>query len=366
MKGEVKSNEPSISQIKLKRADQIQIFRFISFCLIYIYHANRWHFSFMPGVLGSQTGYFFFVVLSGVMASYSLYPKDIEPTFNNIFNYIKNRIIKVYSFYFITNLITVLYKIPVGLIQSQNYKDLFNMLLEFIATSLMLQTWIFKPFIYNAVTWYIATMTWLSILNIPFCFFAKKILKKKHPILSFSAIAIGGIFLSGLAVIFFSIMGLDLNNSGILQSPITILGYYITGMSTGFIIICIMHLNTKKCNAQIFSVLEFLALAFWLAVIYIPDRFSNELALLSLVVNIPLIIIFIIGHGKISQLLRLRALVHLGDISYEAFMIHLIVIDILSRINVLDEYSTLARAYSFAICFIITLCISDLLHRKVK
>ena len=112
--------------MKLNRVNQVQFLRFVAFLLLFAYHASFWIPNYPDNQLSGLFGLFYFLLLSGVMASYSLYQKnDIEPTAKNIFKYFRQKLVKFYPLYFITNLLAVIYTVPSLMVASHSYRELF-------------------------------------------------------------------------------------------------------------------------------------------------------------------------------------------------------------------------------------------------
>ena len=116
---------------RLRREDQIQFFRFIAFVMIFLWHAKTWRIKYLPGDVGAQTGVYFFFLLTGVMASYSLALKEVSPTKENIKDYLKRKLVRLYPLYFVTNLLTFLYNGGQGFVVSRS-KNLCLLWLEIL------------------------------------------------------------------------------------------------------------------------------------------------------------------------------------------------------------------------------------------
>ena len=82
--------------------------------------------------------------------------------------------------------------------------------------------------------------------------------------------------------------------------------------------------------------------------------------------NIVLIAIFMHGKGIISNLLKKSAFVYLGDISFECFLIHQIVIYFYKLSIGVYATQIVGRLFSIFFCLILTIMIANLVHSKTK
>ena len=354
-----------MNNINLKKADQIQFFRFICFGMIFLWHAKVWQIKFLPSNIGAQTGLFFFFLLTGVVSSYSLESKDLAPTKKNIIEYVIRKIIKIYPLYFLTNLVTFLYEGGQEYVTTHNVKMFIFMVGSFIISSLMLQTWLFMPFVCNTVGWYLASMIWLSIVNIPFTNWAKSKRNQKKPILRMlGIICLAFIYLIVLSSLQFIIpFGVG---AYFFQTPVFCLGFHIIGLALGQIILIVKN-NYPEWALQVnkFTAIETIVLLIWLVIVFIPGEMAPLPIAMGILFDILLIFVFMLGYGKISVILRTKPLVFLGDISFECYIIHQVIIKIYSGINGWESFGFFGNAYALAICFTITIAIA-LYTSKIK
>lgn len=352
---------------KLGRAEQIQFFRFVAFWMILLWHAKAFSFKLFPGEIGSQTGMYFFILLSGLVSSYSLAYKNIEPTKKNILEYIKKKIIKLYPLYFVTNLVTVIYNVPMYEVTGYHFKALAKIFIDFVLSSLLLQTWVFKAFVFNSVGWYVATIIWISIINIPFCHYANKIRQKSHPIIRFAGIIILGLLetLAAMGIVTALVPG-DPGVTGALNFPLVMLGMYVAGMALGYIIIILMEDHEEwKTQTGKFTVIEAIVLICTIIYIYIPGDSTNIATLGCVLINIALLIVFMLGYGKVSNALRAKPLVYLGNISFEAYLIHQIVLHEFIANNGDQAYNQFGNFYMIIVITVVTMVLAAFLS-KVK
>ncbi len=351
--------------MKLNRVNQVQFLRFVAFFLLFAYHASFWIPNYPDNQLSGLFGLFYFLLLSGVMASYSLYQKnDIEPTAKNIFKYFRQKLVKFYPLYFITNLLAVIYTVPSLMVASHSYRELLVKGLEFVATMLMCQTLLFKPYIYNAASWYIASIIWLSLLNIPFSHYSRKIMKKDKAIRKFVLIAVLGIVYSLMAAVMATtVFHLD-ESQGITAHPFIIGGVYVTGMAIGNIVILIRERYPSiRLNKRLFTGIELAVVAMSVATITYQGPANPVLFVLPIILNCFVLIVFMLGYGNVSKLFAKKNLVKLGNITFEAYLIHQVVIFLFANVNNWATDSRLGNLYALTFCFVTSLVLAFILHQ---
>ncbi len=350
--------------MRLGRVNQMQFFRFIAFFLLFEYHASIWVPNYANNSVSGLFALFFFILLSGVMSSYSLYSKeDIAPTASNIFYYVKKKVFRFYPLYLVTNLIAVIYTVPTYMVSLHNYKEVLVKAFEFIATIFMFQTWIFRPYVYNAASWYVASIVWLSILNIPFSHISRKIMVKDKAIRKFVGIAVLGVIYSLLASAF-SMAVLHLSEAdGITAHPLIIGGIYITGMAIGNIVIILKErLQAANVNTKLFTAIEITLVALSLVVIEYKGSGNMFIYVLPIFLDCALLIVFMLGFGKISKLFSKKFFVMLGNITFEAYLLHQVIIFLFATSNNWASGSTLGNIYALTFCFTTSLVAAAIIY----
>ena len=346
------------------RMEQLQIFRFVAFMLVYFCHVPMFRFKFFPSEDGSLVGLEFFLLLSGFLAVYSLYHKaDIPVTKENVFNYVKKKVIKFYPLYFITNLIAVSYSELPSNISNHNFKGAGLDFLTLLKDLFLLKSWIpWRIFSHNGATWYISCILFLSLLNIPInhwvCSFIKKDnASKKLMIMLASAIAY--MCIMHLSVLIWGIQ------SALLNSPLFRLGDYIAGMALGYIAVLYKEKHPLNENQKNYTLFESIILVFWF--LSFSAHINGIITIVSgYLMDILLIFIFAIGYGNVSQALKAKPLVLIGNITFECYMIHQVIIYIYCNYNGWENYTRSGKVFGFMFCLLITICIAAYLNKKTS
>lgn len=347
-----------------KRLDQLQILRFIAFLLIFFWHIDFYKFSWMPGINGALLSVSFFFVLSGFVTGYSGCDKNVEITFKSIAKYMWKKIVKLYPLYFFVMVVFIAKSsIPIefsfknNIALKESLKTLFKCLF-------MVQSWsVDEYYAFNGVGWFLSNMMFFYLLNIPLLWIFNKINKKQ----------IGQVVFSGLIVvvfvslIFYCYMT---RNSDIVRFqyiyPIARLFEYLIGILFGFII---CNINKKYYSLEkfkvYFTIIESIALFVWLCSVCMPVKYLwAERSLQWVVPNILVIIVFAIGKGYISELFKVKILRYFGDISFECYILHVLVINFISAFLRLSPLMFRARLFFVCFSLFVTVYLASLISTK--
>lgn len=347
----------------VNRAEQLQFLRFCAFGLIFLWHANAYAFSFFPGGNGAANGVVFFILLSGFVSGYSSYNKDILCSGKEVLKYMINKLKKLYPLYFITTIFTISYSGIPSLVASHSFFDVVPIMKQLLKNLLLIQSWFpTNYFSFNGVGWFLSTIMFLYLLNIPLRASATKIKKSKKANVYFSAI----FFISFILIIIYCYL---LRNTNMEYTeyvlPASRIGEYICGMALGYLI---FNINAKlECRTYIrilFSVLEIASLSFWIYEMYVHHEAWQFRIVHWLIPNCFLIIIFGFGKGIISSIFQKRLLKYLGDISFECFLLHQIIIRAYSINSGLGAVSKLGNLFSILFCLSITVLIASLISKR--
>ena len=351
-----------------RRTDQLQFFRFGAIFWVFNFHAlihnigdlipdyNKWFSIGLSGVV-------FFFMLSGFISGYYSYEKDVTVTFSGIVSYVKQKLKKLYPLYLAVTLFSIIFTEIPGLIASRSWGALKYPLGLLARHLLLLQSWIKifpgEYFTFSEVGWFLSTLLFMLILNLPLRAIATKIKKNKNSTVIFVIICLT----SAAASILWCYLarGMDIEFWAC-TVPFSRLGEYVCGMALGYALFPIIgRIEDSAKNRIIFTVLEAVTIVIWLmwGKMGYPDwaqRIANWF-----VPNIILLTIFTPGIGYISSLLRIKPLKALGDVSFNFYLIHSMVINTYLAATDRDPAVT-ATKFSYIFCFGISLLISFLIH----
>lgn len=298
-------------------------------------------------------GVTFFLVLSGFVIAYNYYDRIQENSLKTSLEFTLKRIKRLYPIHILTFLITVplAYKIILATPLSALVGAISNMTLtqSFIPIKSIY-------FSYNGVAWYLSLTMFFCLFTPLLISFIKK-LQCKNINLLLVAICI--------YIIQFSLVyiGRDSNNSHWLfyVNPFFRALDYLSGMLLSVIMINKIKIKSKKPNLNVkYTVIELVSvLLFTLAYYFYPYinpvfRFGVYYMPFMLL----LIYVFSLQNGYLSKILSNNVLVYLGNISFEFYMIHQLVIRIVSLFMAVNHPIGTA-----VISFIIALGISAFVHK---
>lgn len=349
------------------RATQLQFLRFCAFLLICIFHTGDFQFSWWPGDNGAANAVAFFIVLSGAVSGFSSYETEVECSVRKILQYMWKKIKKIYPLYFVTMMITIAYSDMPKFAAQLSYPGLKGEFKFLVRCVPMLQSWFPSGyFAYNGVGWFVSTIMFLYLINIPLRALAGRIVKAKKSDLYFA------VFFGVTAVITVFYCYLTRNTKMEYTQyilPVSRVGEYICGMALGYLV----YSRNKKLNSNglkikiVFTILEIAALSVWIWNMYLPMADWHYRIVHWLLPNCLLIVVFAFGRGYLSDLFRLNFLRYLGDISFECFLLHLIVIRTYTTECEIVDITSAARLFTALFCVSVTVMLAMLISKqKIK
>ena len=347
-------------------SNQLQFLRFLAFVLICIFHTGNYQFSWLPDRNGAANAVEFFILLSGVVSGISSYDKEIHCSINNVFAYIKKKIVKVYPLYFVTTIFTVTYSSIPSMIAYHDFDGTKDQLCQLVKNLLLIQSWFpTNYFSYNAVGWFLSTIMFLYFINVPLRAIATKIRNSKNSEWVFVIIVAVSYLLIWLYCYLTRNTNMEYTQYVL---PVSRVGEYICGMALGYLICSLKKkIIVNRWVTVFFTALEAIAIGLWIYGMYIPMASWHFRITHWLAANIFMITIFSVGKGAFSSLFRLSVLRYLGDISFECFLIHQIVIHLYRTMSGLDVISKLGNLFSMSFCLLLTIMVASLISDcKIK
>ncbi len=341
-----------------ERAEQLQFLRFVGFLLVCAHHLRMFNVGWFPGEHGACSAVVFFFVLGGFLSGFFSFDKDIRVTFRLEKEYLLKKLRRLYPLYFATNIFAVLYSEIPSAVVHHDYQQIIPEIKQLAKCLLLIQSWFPEGyFSFNAVGWFLSTVFFLYVFNLPLRSVFSRIKKLRRSGAIFGAVAAG----AGLAVCLYCYAT---RKTDILYTqyvlPLSRLGEYICGMALGYLVYPLTRRirPTDRKVFWIFTVIEAAALIFWLYNMYTPCRKWEMKIVHWLLPGCILIVAFSFGNGLLSKVFRNKWLVYLGDISYECFIIHVVLIRMVVYTMVV---TVMAQPNSegkiFFICFIILMTI---------
>lgn len=350
------------SPLKTGREDQLQFLRFLAFLNIYIYHGEQWLFFRYPASHCAFAAVSFFFMLSGLVSGYTLYTKQTDPGLRPVGSFLWKKLRRLYPLYFCTVLITVLLSGLPTQTAMYGIAGTGARLKQLIRSLLLMQSWFPEGYYdYNGVGWFLSSMLFLYALTLP----AMAVLKKadQHPKRYFLFVFLAGGLLFVTAAYCYVTQGLDMGYWHYIFPPARV-GEYLVGMILGVMLHSLKdRIPAGRLLRLLFTILEIAALIYWFRSLYSPGNYWRNHIVSWLIPNAVLLSVFTVGAGWISGLFRCPLAVRLGDVSFECYLIHQIILNVYSRGIGAAELSQPGKAVSFLTCLLTTVMFALFLNR---
>lgn len=300
----------------MKRFEAFQGLRAVAFVLIFMSHS----FTYLSLPMGEHgaIGVSVFFALSGFLVETHYKESTEKSLLEQGAAYAKRKIGKFYGLHLLLIPVALL-PVVARLVMGSDQYGWTETALQTLANILLVQSWIPDPGFYlslNSVTWYLSASVFLYFVS-PFLHrFISGIPKKTHKALLLPAVLAVQL---ALACVFRTTA---LAHGFLYVNPLSRWLDYLAGMVLASLykekVMCIFSGNLAETGA-------FAALA---AVILVFNRIPPAWKYVALSAPMAWALVFSLAHQKgwISKVLSCRVLTFLGDISFEMFMIHLLVI----------------------------------------
>jgi len=324
--------------------------------LIFLWHADLYAPDWLPGGYGAANAVSFFIILSGFVSGYSSYSRDITCSFREIIRYMWHKIIRIYPLYLTVTLFSVFMTDLPHYIASHSYPEARYLCKELLKHLLMIQSWFPQNyFMYTGVGWFLSTIMLLYLINIPLRACATRIRKSEHATVIFISIAV----LAASSTVIYSLLmrGTYMEFTAYVL-PVSRIGEYVCGMSLGYAIHNVsasINRQQRPCLPVILTLLEAASFIVWICMMYAPVQDWTVRTVHWLIPNILLLVIFGFGGGYISHAFRFKPLIWLGDISFECFLIHRMIIEEYMRNTATESTGFPGDVFAVMICLIITI-----------
>lgn len=296
---------------KAQRIKSIPFFRFFAFLNIFLFHSSEFEVFPIPYNAAWAVGFFF--ILSGFLTGF-LHEKFEAPLNGSSWKkYIIHKLKKVYPFYLATMIITL----PYG-----RYEGILQLILNLF----LIQSW--RPegyFSYNGVSWFLSTIFFLYVITVPVMSFHNAILNK---IKRKSFFLICEIFFFLMIDIFWAVfvrskaMNMEFYTYIL---PLSRIPEYICGISCGILFKENNFADSPKSYWQ-YNILEIFSFIFLLFMIRLEFPEWMQRSFIWIIPNLMLIVIFSMQGGYLSKIFSCKVFVMLGDISFECFLVHQILL----------------------------------------
>lgn len=355
----------TISQTGTGRATQLQFLRFLAFMNVFIFHAESWNFFGYPAHNGGRIAVSFFFCLSGLVTGYSGFGKDVKLNPREIGRHMARKIGKIYPLYLLSMLIPLIHSGVPELIAEGNWQALGEEMTLLGRNLLLIQSWFQEGYFHlNGVGWFLSSLVFLNLFDLPGIYLLNRGQKSEKRYILFGGAA-------------FCILMLTMLYCGLTRGlnrgfwhyifPPARLGEYLLGMILGFAARPLaQRISRNKRNTYLFTALELGVMGLWWLFLPTTGPYWLRSSVYWLLPNLALLGVFALGKGAVSDLFRWKPLVWLGDISFECFLFHGMIV---ARYEINHGWaiaSPLDQAVAFFFCLAVTLLAASLLHKAKK
>lgn len=355
----------AMSQADTGRANQLQFLRFLAFMNVFIFHGESWNFFGYPAHNSGRIAVSFFFCLSGLVTGYTGFGRDVKLTPREIGRHMAKRIRKIYPLYLLSILIPLLHSGVPELIAEGNWQALGEEMTLLGRNLLLIQSWFQEGYFHlNGVGWFLSSLVFLNLFDLPGIYLLNQGQKHQKRYLLFGGAAV-------------CILMLTMLHCGLTRTlsrsywhyifPPARLGEYLVGMILGFVARPLSRrIPENQRNRWRFTALEVGALGLWWLYLYTTGPYWLRSSVHWMLPNLVLLGVFTLGKGAVSELFRWKPLVWLGDISFECFLFHGMII---TRYEINHGWaiaSPLDQAVAFFFCLTLTLLAAAVMHPAKK
>ena len=348
------------------RLGAIQFLRFIAFFNIFMLHSNNIFYVYNGKLIFATNSFFavsFFVVLSGFL--YGLRFRDREPDLKQEKQFVKKRILKFYPLHIALLLLIVPLTAgtPMLAYVEGDWGQLLKYVASFFLNAALLHNYFPQTYLsFNGVSWFLTVMVLTAILTLPLAALLRKIKATKN----------GG---KKLWMLFFGLILMDLLYAICIEKfvghsyeffiyafPPARLAEYICGMIAGLQFTEMKHAKA----ASFYEILMFVMAGMLVyATAFLPEPIAR--VVVWIIPNCLILWVFANGKGLLSKLFSLPFFRWLGNISFECFMIHCVIVLYLLKLYPVSEETSFANLMMLWLYwFVVTIVVGGLLHRKNK
>lgn len=338
----------------------IQGLRFLAFMQVFLHHANNMH--PFKIVVSASFAVSLFIVISGFLYG-SRYKKYSEKT--SFFNNIKNTLQKISKWYPL-HIVALIAVIPMTnvfwLLSVKNMDGLKIWVGRFITNVFLIQDWFTTDYyMFNGLSWFLSMLAFMLFL-MPYL--ARLFSKAINRDLIYAWLIFVIIYLCDF------LYSWCISKSGFNQEywlyvfPVSRIPEFASGMLVGMIFCdCSQDKSFNKINTGMANIIELLVL---IMVVY-AIGFTNFPYWLSrhwiwIVPNCMIVFVFSMEKGFISRILGCRLLKYFGDISFELFILHTVIIKYIYKTINCNEISSLGKGGVLIFSFILVFIVANIIH----
>lgn len=321
------------------RINSLQVVRAFAFLGIFASHSNITIFS--PG---GAWGVSVFLILSGFLMIYSYYDTDRIDSDGVIYS-IKfgiNKIKKLYPLHIVTMLLAMPYLI-IDCLEHSGMNSVLDSVIKTVTNTFLIQSWFPSIDIYfslNAVSWYLSVSLFLYIM---FPFILSRIREYKGIKTAIIVIIITYVIQLVMSFCSYLIQINIIHNDRFIHwfayiFPLSRLEDFVIGCNLGYVFIKVKKdngISDRRYTWMEFGIIAVIAIQMIAYVLFVSIPAKTEpsvsaenwwgVASMWTLSSCALVFLFAFNKGNISRILTNKALLFIGNLSANAFLIHQIV-----------------------------------------
>lgn len=300
----------------------------------------------------------FFFILSGFLSGYVRLCTDMTVSVKDVLFYVVKKLKRFYPLYFILTIFTISYSGIAKDIALSEHAGLKSSLIQLARCIFLVQSWFREGWFRFAGTgWFLSSALFLYLFCLPMVWITQRILSR------YGIKAVLGLFAAVIAAEVLYCYGMRHYDTEYWEYifPPARLGEYLGGIIAGTMV-RILKEKHYRLPPLLFTAMEAGALFLWVWRLYLPVPDWQYRVVFWLLPNFLAIVVFAFGQGALSRLFKNQWLRYCGDISFEAFLLHPVVIHIYLYISEVGNISTAGNIFSAIFCFAATMYLSAVFH----
>lgn len=352
----------------MKKLEGVQALRGIAIIFIVLSHFNSVYGIFNWASSFGAIGVDIFIIISGFVSYVFSKPVIVKPSIEECKNSAIKKVKKFYKLHIIMVMFMLLLFFAIQYISGFKWLEVIATIISLGANIFLIQSFIPIRKIYyglNGVAWYLSVSLWFYFIS-PYLNYRISLLKNKKRINIL--IIIMSLFIIQIIIIR-GTYNLTNENYKIVHAL-----YYVSPFFRGieFLIGVLLgliykktNLNNKEVNSILIYFIDFISINLLMFVCKYINKFKPDI---GFVIAIPaaclLVFSFAINKGVFCKFFSNRLLIGIGNISFEIFIIHFV---ILSYMNFISKYIILLnKTLIYIISVILIIVISIIINYKRK
>lgn len=336
-----------------KKLSTIQGLRFIGFLLIFLNHAS-WLIAENKYFDFGARGVEIFLVLSSYMVAYNYSDRIMPNSRGYSIRYMFSKVKKFYFLHIITFLAMTIY-VAAHIIKQHGYPGgTGQLVIDAVLNVTLLKSWYWpSAFSFNGVTWFLSTILFAYLL-VPKLIHWEQRKRGNEKIVFFLMVITAKLFLDTCGY------PLHLNPWPNIVSLYTFPAYRFLDFLVGYMAYTVFHeYQDTSMKMKHLSVLPWLVLIIY----FVSCRLFNPIWVPAefLLLTVLLIQAFTVEKGAFSKIFGSKIMVHLGNISFELYIIHVVVISYFARL--MHNQWHFPGWITMILLFLITVGLAELCHR---